>query len=154
MIETAYEELALRVSEALNATEFLQDLTDLKIDPSAPFTPTGNERTLVTAASLVKLRTGSVRQLLGGPAPRHVVERECRLEMALAGPDRLLRAYRIDSALGRLALLSATFPTLSGKAERLIVGEQTDDELEPNGLAFFLTFTIRVRSGDPLGRTP
>lgn len=39
-------------------------------------------------------------------------------------------------------------------AERLILGEQTDDELPPNGQTFFITFTIRVRSSDALGRTP
>ncbi|MNT73171.1 hypothetical protein D3C72_2118450 [compost metagenome] len=82
-----------------------------------------------------------------------MIERECRLELALAGPARLLRDDVASDTLDRLAQLPARMPTLSGTAERLTLGEQTDDELPPNGISLFLTFTIRVRSGDPLGRT-
>ena len=153
MIEPAYAALGARIADALVAAEFLPVATDLQIDPPAPFTPTGDERTLIQAAALVKVQTGSVRQLLGGPAARHVVERQCRLELAIAGPDRLRRESRVEAALLGLATLPNLFPTLSGKAERLILGEQTDDELPPNGVSFFLNFTIRVRSGDSLGRT-
>lgn len=153
MIEPAYSELASCIADALVASNFLPAAAELKVDPPAPFTPNGDERTLIQAASLVKVQTGSVRQLLGGPAARHVVERQCRLELAIAGPDRLRRENRVEDALLALATLPVRFPTLSGKAERLILGEQTDDELPPNGVSFFLNFTIRVRSGDPLGRT-
>ena len=153
MIEPAYLELGDRIAAALVAAEFLPTGADLKIDPPAPFTPTGDERTLIQAASLVKVQTASVRQILGGVAPRHVVERQCRLELAIAGPDRLRRESRVEAALLALAVLPNLFPTLSGKAERLMLGDQTDDELAPNGVSFFLNFTIRVRSGDPLGRT-
>lgn len=154
MIEPAYERLALRIGEALLETGFIPDDKQLKIDPPAPFTPQGDERTLVCAAALVKIRTGSVRQLLGGPAPRHVVERECALELAIAGPDALRKELKIDWVLTRLATLPVRFPTLDGLAERLVLGEQTDDDLPPNGVSFSLNFIIRVRSGDPLGRTP
>lgn len=154
MIEPAYEELACRIAEALDGAGFTSAGWALKVDPTAPFTPSGDERTLVQAAALVKLKTGAVRQLLGGPAPRYIVERECRVELAVAGPDRLRRESRVAEALAGLALIQDQYPTLSGRAERLILGEQTDDELPPNGVAFFLTFTIRVRSGDALGRTP
>ena len=154
MIEPAYAQLASRIAEALVGAEFLTAAADLKVDPPAPFTPMGDERDLVRAAALVKVQTGSVRQLLGGPGPRQEVERQCRLELAIAGPDRVRRAARVDDALAALAVLPVLHPTLSGTAERLMLGEQTDDELPPNGVSFFLTFTLRVRSGDPLGRTP
>lgn len=154
MIEPAYQQLASDVAEALLSAGFINETSDLKIDPSAPFTPTGDERTLIKAAALVKVRTNPVRQLMGGPAVRYVVERQCQLELAIAGPERLRRDNRVEDALAALAVLQDANPTLSGTAERLILGEQTDDELPPNGVSFFITFTIRVRSGDALGRTP
>lgn len=153
MIEPAYSALAAAIADDLVAAQFLLATTDLKIDPAAPFSPTGDERVLVRAGALVKVRTVPVRTLLGGESPRYVVERECRLELALAGPARLLKVTVADAALALLAQLPARLPTLGGTAERLVLGEQTDDELPPNGVSLFLTFTIRVRSGDPLGRT-
>nr|WP_314123482.1 hypothetical protein [uncultured Brevundimonas sp.] len=153
MIEPAYQQLALRISEALTGAAGANNW-DLKIDPPAPFTPTGDEKTLVQAAALVSVRTASPRQLMGGPQVRYVVERQCQVELAIAGPERLRRESRVAEALGALAQLQDKYPTLSGTAERLILGEQTDDELPPNGVTFLITFTIRVRSGDALGRTP
>ncbi len=154
MIEPAYQQLAARIADALISAGFIDAVGDLKIDPPAPFTPTGDERDLIKAAALVKVRTNPVRQLMGGPAVRYVVERQCQLELAIAGPERLRRANRVEDALAALAVLPDTDPTLSGTAERLVLGEQTDDELPPNGVSFLITFTIRVRSGDALGRTP
>lgn len=153
MIEPAYSALAAAIADDLVASAFLPSASDLMIDPEAPFSPTGDERQLVRAAALVKVRTGPVRTLLGGPSPRYVIERECRLELALAGPARLLRDDVAGATLGLLAQLPARVPTLGGAAERLTLGDQTDDELPPNGISLFLTFTIRIRSGDPLGRT-
>ena len=154
MIEAAYQNLATAATQALLQVGFITAPTDLKIDPAAPFTPTGEEKVLVRAAALVKVRTNPVRQLLGGKGPRYVVERQCRLELALAGPDRLLREATVDAVLALLATLPEADPTLSGAAERLILVEQTDDELPPNGVSFFITYTVRVRSSDALGRTP
>ena len=34
------------------------------------------------------------------------------------------------------------------------MGGQSDDELPPNGTALYVTFYLRVRSGDQLGMTP
>ncbi|WP_295707330.1 hypothetical protein [uncultured Brevundimonas sp.] len=154
MIEAAYQALATAAAQALLQVGFITAPTDLKVDPAAPFTPTGEEKVLVRAAALVKVRTNPVRQLLGGKGPRYVVERQCRLELALAGPDRLLRAATMDAVLALLATLPEVDPTLSGAAERLILVEQADDELPPNGVSFFITYTVRVRSSDALGRTP
>lgn len=153
MIEPAYEELAAQIEHALQLVDFLPP-DGLKVDPEAPFIPTGDEASTVRAASLVKVRTAPVRQLLGLPAPRYVVERQCQFELAIAGPQKYRRSDWMDAVLTALATIPADYPTLGGRAERLILGEQTDDELPPNGLTFSLTFTIRVRSGDPLGRTP
>ena len=154
MIEPAYQQLASSIADALLSAGFIGAVSDLEVDPSAPFTPSGEEKGLVQAASLVKVKTGPVRQLMGGPKVRYVVERQCQLELAIAGPERLRRENRVEDALFALALLQDDNPTLSGTAERLVLGEQTDDELPPNGVTFLITFTIRVRSGDALGRTP
>lgn len=154
MIDAAYARLGERLAASLVASAFLPQATDLKIDPPGPFTPSGDERTLIRAASLVAVRTASVRQLIGRPIPRHVVERQCRLELAIAGPARLLAQGIQAATLTAVAVLPGLHPTLDGLAERLVLGEQQDEDLEPNGLAVMLDFIIRVRSGDPLGRTP
>ncbi len=150
MIEPAYAQLASSLATSLATNGFS---APLKIDPPAPFTPTGDERHLVFAAALVNVRTQSVRQILGRPIPRHVVERECRLELAVAGPARSQGLVINQMVLDALAVLPGLDPTLGGKAERCVLTDQTDDELPPNGLSVFLNFLIRVRSGDPLGRT-
>ena len=155
MIEPAYEALAERLAQALTSAGFLPDVAQLKVDPEAPFAPSGDELSIITAAALVKVRTGSVRQLLGRPeGPRYVVERQCRLELAIAGPNRGLRLQVAPEALAAVAVVPGLDPTLGGVCERLVLGEQTDEELPPNGISVFLTFTLRVRSGDPLGMTP
>lgn len=154
MIETAYLALADRLALSLVASGFLDRVDDLEIDPSSIFTPTGDEDELVRAAALVIVKTQSVRQILGGPAPRYVVERQCRLELAIAGPERLNGGALIQAALAALAIIPAAAPTLGGVAERLTLGDRTDEDLPPNGTALSLTFTIRVRSSDPLGCTP
>lgn len=154
MIETAYLALADRLALALVASGFLDRVEELEIDPSAIFTPTGDEDDLVRAAALVILKTGPVREILGGAAPRYVVDRQCRLELAVAGPERLKGGVFLQAALAALAIIPAAAPTLGGVAERLSLGDRTDEDLPPNGTALSLTFTIRVRSSDPLGCTP
>lgn len=151
MIEPAYTRLGILIGQTLAGNNFG---APLKIDPPAPFTPSGNERSLVFAAALVSVQTASVRQILGRPIPRHVVERQCRVELAVAGPARAEGLQINADVLNALAVLPGLNPTLDGKAERFLLIDQTDDELPPNGLSVFLNFLIRVRSGDPLGRTP
>ncbi|WP_312126567.1 hypothetical protein [Brevundimonas sp.] len=154
MIEPAYSALAASLAEALVASGFLQAPAELMVDPASVFTPLGDEETLVLAASLVKLQTNPVRTLLGRAGPRYVVDRQCRLELAVAGPDRLMDGDRLADALAAIAAIPLRYPTLSGAAERVWLGERTDDELPPNGEAVTITFIIRVRSSDPLGLTP
>lgn len=153
MIEPAYSRLAEVLAQALFVANFLSDPAELKIDPPGAFEPSGDERVLITAASLVKVQTQSVRQMLGRPLPRYVVERQCRLELALAGPSRGLRLAINEDLLAAIATLPGSHPTLDGLAERFVLNDQTDDDLPPNGVTVSINFTIRVRSGDPLGRT-
>ena len=153
MIEPAYERLAEIIEGVLIGAGFVTEAGGLKVDPPAPFEPSGDERQLITAASIVKVQTQSVRQILGRPLPRYVIERQCRVELAMAGPNRFGRMMINDDMLAGLARLPNDHPTLDGLAERLILVDQADDDLPPNGVTVTLTFTIRVRSGDPLGRT-
>ena len=74
--------------------------------------------------------------------------------MALAGPSRGLRLVINETTLNAVAVLPNANPTLDGMAERFVLGEQQDEDLPPNGVSVTLDFIIRVRSGDPLGRTP
>lgn len=152
-IETAYTAFAAAVQVALREAEYLLPDGPLEIDPDSPFEPSGDEEDLIRAAALVKLRTYVARQAMGRPAGsrRYVVERECRVELAMAGPNRAGRLVIEPAAVAALALLPEVNPTLNGACERLVMGERTDDELPPNGAAVFLTFTLRVRSGDPMG---
>lgn len=154
-IEAAYAALADLIAQTLVGAGFLGATSLLEVDPEAPFEPSGDETEVVAAAALVKVRTGPVRQMLGRPASarRYVVERECRLELAQAGPNREARLSRDAAVVAALAVLPDQDPTLGGKVERWILGEQADDELPPNGTSVFVTFTLRVRSADPLGRT-
>jgi len=152
MIETAYAALAAALSSALIAADFINQIADLKIDPTAAFEPNGDEATLIKHAALLSVRTNIVRTLLGGPKPRYVIERECRLELAACGPaSDAARKAALIAAQQAVVALAVDRPTLSGAAERLALTEQTTDELPPNGEVVLLTFILRVRSGDPLG---
>lgn len=152
----AYAVLAERLQERLRDTAFLNHDQRLEVDPEAPFQPEGDETSIVRAAALVHVRTSVVRQILGRPLEqrRYVVERECRLELAIAGPSRDVRLAIDSETLTALATFADSDPLLGGAVERITLGEQTEDELPPNGTATFVTFILRVRSGDPLGRTP
>lgn len=154
MIEPAYLRAAELFENALINAGFIIEAGGLKIDPPAAFEPSGDERVLITAASFVKVQTGPVRRILGRPEPRYVIERQCRLELAIAGPNRGMRLAINEDMLATLAVLPDQYPTLDGMAERFNLVDQTDDDLPPNGITVSLNFTIRVRSGDPLGRTP
>lgn len=54
MIEPAYVRMGEIVSQTLDENGFS---SPLNIDPPAPFTPTGDERSLVFAAALVAVQT-------------------------------------------------------------------------------------------------
>ena len=51
MIEPAYSALAAAVADDLVEAGFLPTAAVMEVDPSAPFTPAGDERELVRAAA-------------------------------------------------------------------------------------------------------
>lgn len=152
-VPAAYAALADRLAASLVATAFLGATAQLRLDPESPFEVTGDETSVVAEAALFGVATRVARDILGVPR-RYVVERECRLELGLAGPDRAVRLARMDATLAALAVLPETDRTLGGQCERWDLTASEDDDLPPNGQAVMLTFTLRVRSGDPLGLTP
>lgn len=152
-IETAYQALAALLRTTLVDAGFLPAPELLEIDPESPFEPAGDETTLVTAAALVNVRTGPVRTLLGGGGARYVVERRALLDLAGVGPARAERLALAAATLNALAALAESDPRLGGACERFYLVEQTDDELPPNGVTMSVTWALRVRSSDPLGRS-
>jgi hypothetical protein len=155
-IETAYEALADAIAGALVEAGFILAAGDLAIDPPSAIEPIGDETEVQTAAELFRLETKPVRELMGGGVKRWVVERTCRLELAAFGPvpdGEDNHEARLAAVFDAVAPLPATDPTLSQTVERLELVESQDDDLPPNGLKKSITFMIRLRAGDPLGRT-
>lgn len=153
-IEAAYRELARVIAAALVGCSFVRTDPDLRVDPPSSFEPQGYEEHLVTNAALLKLSTQPVRQMLGRPVPRYAVERQVRLELAAAGPEKAVWEQALADAVTACAPIAALNPTLNGLCERLEVSTEETDDLPPDGQKAFLLFTLRLRSGDPLGRTP
>lgn len=152
-IDAAYTALAAKIATALAAAHFIASAAKLEIDPEGPTEIDGDPRHVESVAILLQLQTGAVRTLVGSGTPRFVVERQARLELAIAGPDRADRNARLTDALTGVAPIGITDPTLGGTAERAGITGQEDGDLPPNGRKVFLTFYVRVRAGDPLGLT-
>lgn len=152
-IETAYAALVEAVGAALAHEDigFLASAALLQVDPEAPVELAGDVEDIETAASVEKVETRPVRQILGRPERRYVVERTCRVELQAVGPARATRLEIDAAAVSALAVLPDQSPTLGGTCERWQLTGVEDDPLPPNGVAKVLTFTLRVRSGDPLG---
>ncbi|MBX3480087.1 MAG: hypothetical protein KF842_06780 [Caulobacter sp.] len=155
-IETAYAALAAALADGLVAAGFLADAGDMQIDPPFAVEPDGDETESRRAAELFRLETRPVRDVIGGGVRRYVVERGCRLELASFGPladGEASHEDQLGAVFNALAPLPGTDPTLGQTCERLMLTEALDDDLPPNGLKKMITFVIRLRSGDPLGRT-
>jgi hypothetical protein len=157
-IEAAYLAAQTAIAEALVAASFLSDAAQLEVDPTAPFEPDDesddlNPAEFRTAAALLQLDTKPVRTLMGGPVPRYVVERQVRLELASYGGDKDVWGAALLAAETAVAGLPGSNPTLGGSSERFMFVEAVAEPLEPNGDQRFITFAIRVRSSDPLGKT-
>lgn len=154
-IETAYTALGDMLDEALALAGFITEGA-LKRDPQNRWEPEGEETEVQTAAALFSLNTEAVRTLLGGGVRRFVVERTCRLELAAVGPvpaGEDNHETRLLAVLDLVAPLSEADPTLGQTCERLVLTTLEDEDLDPGGLKKAITFTIRLRSGDRLGRT-
>ena len=154
-MDRAYQALAEELQRRLRAGGVLGQTEVLEVDPEAAFEPNGEEGELVTAASLFQVETRQVRALLGAPRPIYVVERECRLELACAGPPSRRRERLETFAIGlaSCAAVIAEDPTLDTACERLELLNRLDQDLPPNGTAAILGFVLRVRAGDPIGLT-
>lgn len=152
-IETAYAAFTAEIAAALAHEDvaFIATAAALQVDPEAPIELGGDPDIFETAASVDKGDTGPVRQILGRPEQRWIVGRDCRVELQASGPNRSERLAAIAAAASALAVLPNGDPTLGGTCERLLLTGVEDETLEPNGVAKILTFTLRVRSGDPLG---
>lgn len=152
-IETAYAAFTAAIGAALAHPDvgFIADASALQVDPEAPIELVGDVEDVETAASVETAETRPVRQILGRPEQRWVVERLCRVELQAAGPSRAARLEIDARAVAALAVLPNQSPTLAGACERWMLVGVEDETLPPNGVAKILNFTIRVRSGDPLG---
>lgn len=154
-IETAYQAMTEVLAERLVAIGLLTTTAGLQIDPEGEIAPEEDEEATdnQAAAGVFKGDTRPVRALLGGPRRRWVVERTSRLELAVWGPDRAARRLLIDQAVATCSTLAEDDPTLSGQAEQFEVAGVEAEPFPPNGEQAVLTFTLRVRAGDPLGGT-
>ena len=154
-IETAYAAFATALRACMTAGGFLSNGALMLVDPEYDWEPEGGETEPVSAAALFRLETKPIRPLMGGGAPRYLVERTCQLVVASAGPlaEGQTHEARLTAVVDAAAAIPGSDPTLGQTCERLTLVELADDELAPNGARKAVTFTIRLRAGDPLGRT-
>lgn len=152
-LETAYSALAQAVAVALVQAGFIAAPEGLKVDPAETLETDPDAQRLETAAGLVRVSTAVARTVLGRGSPRYLVHLTARLELAAVCPSRDIRRAAIAAAADALAPLTDLDPTLSGACERAWISEQSDDAIEPNGEELLITWTLRVRSSDRLGRS-
>lgn len=155
-IELAYLAAAAKIAGALAASGFLTDGAKVEVDPESTTEIDGEPADLVSAAILLKVETGPVegRTRLGSGVGRYLIQREARLALANAGPNRDARDAVFEAALVALAPMPDLDPTLGGIAERWGFTGLEDADFEPSGRKAILSLFVRVRSGDALGRTP
>lgn len=157
-IERAYRGACSAIAQALIRAQFITAETDLHVDDAAAEGLTGDEEEARTFAAILQETTRPERQLMGGSRKRYVVIRPFQLELAVVGPDAKPRRESLDRARLLIAGLPDADPQLQGACERFFIGTQDQlgeepGDLPPDGLKTVFPFTIRVRSGDPLGQT-
>lgn len=155
-VDVADAALKTALAQALVGGAFIPTAEALALNPDGPCEPNGDETEVQTSAQLFTLDVRKVRPLMGSGMPRWVVDRTCRLELAVFGPvpaGQDDHPARLAAALNLVAAISADSPTLGGTCERFEITGQEDDDLPPNGQKVSLGFTYRLRAGDPLGRT-
>ncbi len=153
-IDVGIATLGEAIGAALESAGFLGTALDLAIDASDAVPPSGDETTFVSWAALTRGQTQTVRALLGGPdGPRYVVEHRAMLDMAWAGPERVLGKDMHALGVAAIAALPQRDPTLSGRVERFFIERGEDQALPPNGWSSSLICAFRIRSSDPLGLT-
>lgn len=155
-LDTAHIALHDALADGLVAAGFISSPELLERDPESSWEPDGEETEVQTACALYRLQTRPVRQLMGGSGPRWVVERDLRLELSATGPAPAgdpTHEERITALLLAAAAVPSDDPTLGQTCERLELTGLEDDDLPGRGVKKAITFTIRVRAGDPLGLT-
>lgn len=155
-IETAFAGLKTALADALVADGFLAAPADLKVDEPAP-SEAQAVGVLKTWAALTRGEVTTARTLIGTVPPRYVVELTCELTLVAHGRTASgtpTVESLLSDALAAVAPIAAVNPTLTGACERVELVEMTSEALPPSGRYDRLMFTLRVRSGDPLGRTP
>lgn len=155
-IDTAYAALCAKLAEDLVTAGFLARPEALEVDPAGACAPGGDETAVQTSAQIFSLSIDPVRQLMGGAVSRWVVDAQYRLELAAFGPSaegEETYKQRLAAAMTAVALVVADDPTLGQTCERLIASSSEDDDLPPNGMKVAVPLTIRLRAGDPYGRT-
>ncbi len=152
-IDDAYQALIAEVRARLLLSDFVASPDDLKVDPDGKVDTRRHGRG-ETCAALINAGQSVGRSLMGGGSARHLVDRRARVELAIAGGDRAWRDALVDRALTRFARLPLDLPTLGGACERLAIEEGDEDDLAPGtpGRRVSVTFTVRVRAADPLGK--
>lgn len=148
-IDVAYRALGVLIGQALAAVGFLATAEGLQIDP-ADEVATEDFGELATAAALLQITTQPARTFLGRGAGRHIVERVCRVELAISSANRERLDDVLAQAVTALACIPLDNPTLSGAAERVALTGQDYDDL-PSGARVSLDLTIRASAADPLG---
>ena len=151
-LPAAYQALGRTLQQGLVAAGVLANPSAFVLDPSVPLEPAEGSPTLIAAAGLVGLETSAEARFIGSPR-RYQVERQARLELAVAGPDPAARAAVVARALTALARIPEVDPTLNGLCERLEVLALEDEDWPPDGQKILITFLLRVRSADALGMT-
>lgn len=154
-IDAAYQAMNQVLADRLVNAGYLAAPSGLQIDPESMVGPDDDEEGVEfqSVAGVFKGDTRPVRTLMGGPRRRYVVERTSRLELAAWGFDRDRWRAVLDGAVLGCSTLAEEDPTLSGQAEQFEVVGIEADPFPPNGEQAVLTFTLRVRAGDPLGGT-
>lgn len=153
-IEPAYAAFVAAVATSLVEAGFLSAAGKLEVDPEDLIEPDGSALETKRSASVEKGETAPVRQMLGRPEQRWIVERTCRVELLQYGPAQEQRHEVDAAAVAAMARIAVDLPTKPGVFERLFLDSSEFTPVDPNGASYAFTFRIRVRSGDPLGVTP
>ena len=148
----AYQALAAALAASLVAAGVLTTPDAFEVDPVNGVEPSETPDAISAVAGLIGLETSSEIRFLGSPR-RYIVERQARLELAVAGPTAASRAAVLTLALTAVAAIPEADPSLGGRCERLELLSLEDEDWPPSGQKILITFLLRVRSADALGMT-
>lgn len=151
-VRRAFDALADRAAALLTEAGFLpsSDVLGRELVDVALAGPAGD---LQTAATLISAQARTVQRMTGRP-PVYVVERDVVLTLSADAPDPERRDAALEAAVAAVARLWEADETLGGACERLLPVASTPEDFGATGLSERIELTVRVRAGDPFGRTP